>query len=536
MKKILQIVDTYNWAIGTLSKAVVKYNSHYDWHQLEIHPKDLEFGKVDLEKIKSEILWADIVEVQYWRVLSQLLEKMPDVLKDKKIILTHHNEKNLLSYEWTPNVIHIAKTKYSEVVLNEKYPNGKVYYIPNSFDPNIFKYNPEYPPREKAVGYVGRIVPWKGLKDIARACYELGYLLMMMGKRDKDTYFNEIPEEQRNNMDMSFFNCPDDERVNFYKNITVYVGNSGGGREVGTLGFIEAMASGVPVVTTSAGLAADIGDHDVNMLMVDYDDYDGLKESIKTLMEAPALQARLRKSAWETIRGYNDERMALQYRDVFNSIIFDGDLVSVIIPTTPDRQIQTMQILDSLKESNYKNIEAVVIFDGCEMVSPNVQWTLKSSYSYPVKVLSTNLKEGYNLGLARNLGAIEADGRYLMFNDSRLLPDINAIDEFLKVISTRKKGDKVWLFGEKGSEKTTFVENFSMIRRQDFINAGMCSERINAYGGMSQELRSRFGRQGFEFGYVPNAKATQLLKSPQTPQKKDGIIKMKNLLFKMNMQ
>ena len=63
-------------------------------------------------------------------------------------------------------------------------------------------------PKERKVGYVGRIVPWKGLKEIARACKELGYKLQVMGRQDKPAYWNEIVLEGSDKViDYSFFNC-----------------------------------------------------------------------------------------------------------------------------------------------------------------------------------------------------------------------------------------------------------------------------------------------------------------------------------------
>ncbi len=536
MKKIFQIVDTYGWAIDTLAVSVVKACPHFDWRRMAVHPKDLERGKVNIEEIRESILWADVIDMQYWRVCSQLMELIPE-LKTKPIFLTHHNEKNILSYPWTSNIIHVVETAESERILREAYPDATIHLVLNSYDHRKFKYNMEYPPADRAVGYVGRVVPWKGLKDVARACYELGYPLMMMGKIDKPDYFAEIPVEHRQNMDMSFVNCEEQDRPDFYKNITCYVGNSGSGRETGPLGLIEAMGSGVPCVSTSAGIAADIGEHEENMMLVDYDDYDGLKDAISQVMESPTIQQRLRKNAWETVRGLNEERRGMTVRGFFNEFLYKDELVSAVIVATPERQDNVMKILEALKTSTYKTIEAVVVFDQALDPDEVVVRTKEAvrEIPFPVHVLTTNSYGDYMLAKARNLGVIQADGEYILFLDSRMLPEPTAIEEFLKVLREGGKDAKVWVFGEKGGEKKTFVENFSMVRRSNFIRAGMCNERINRWGGMSQELRSRFASQGFAFGYVPYARATQLCKSSMSAEKRDGMIEMKNLLNKLNL-
>ncbi len=537
-KRILQFVDVYGWAIDSLAKTVVKQTEHLEWRRMAVHPKDLEQGKVDLVPIIEAVKWADVIDAEYWRLLSQLLEMVPE-LKVKPVFLTHHNEKNILSHEWTENIMHIATTKYSFNLLKEHYPKAKIFYIPNSYNHEVFHFNVEYPPKEKAVGYVGRVVPWKGLKNLAQACFELKYPLMMMGKMDKPSYFEEIPVEHRNNMDFSFFNCAEEDRPEFFKNITCYVGNSGGGRETGPLGLMEAMASGVPCISTSAGIAADIGVDDENMLLVDYDDLDGLKEAIKRVMETPALQAKLRKGGWETIRNFNDDRRGILHREVLRDFFYPKkELVSVIIPTTPDRIDETHKILEALDKQTHECIESVVVIDQSldpDQVVQDMKLQVKLRYKHAVKVFSTNLYGGYNLAVARNIGVIEAEGKYIMLNDSRLKPEATAVKDLLNAMKGYSDDAKVWVFGEKGGEKSTFVENFSMISRKNLIGGGMFCERITDYGGMSQEVRERFGFQGFDFLYVPVAKAEQMRKGSLSPEKRDGIIKMKNLLYKLGL-
>jgi len=528
MKKILQVVDIFGWAIDELAGSLVQNTPQYEWQRIAVHPKAIERGEVDLDPIRLAVEKADIIDFQYWRTCSQLAEKIPEI-KNKKVILTHHNEKSILSEPWDFVDQHIVCTQKSFDILSEKYNSTKINLIHNSFDPDRFHFNTEYPPKNEkiTVGYVGRIVPWKGLKEVLQACYELGYAVMIMGKEDSREYWNTIPEKHRQIIDWSYFNCEDSDVPEFYKEIDLYVGNSGSGRETGPLGLIEAMASGVPCVTTPSGIANDICEDQENSLVIDFGDYDGLKSQLQNLVESAGLRNSIRNCGWNSIRNYNHENRAYKISKVIDKLMYEDDIVSIILPSTHGRFAEVQVILDSLIDQLYKTFEVIVIFDE---VSPAIDKMLDPTlYPFAVRVLYTG-SEGYNLGMARNMGTIEASGKYLMFCDSRLKPEKDAITQFITRIN---KKDKLWLFGEKGGKKVNFVENFSFIKRSNFIKAGMMNERINGYGGLSQELRDRFTGQGFKLIYTPEAVAEQLMSGRKSTERRDSIIKMKNLLARM---
>jgi len=524
MRNILIIVDSPDWAIAHLAKAIIERNPQLNWKFLPVHPKGLERGEIDLEPIKKDVEWADVIDFQYWRTASQLVEKIPEI-KNKITLVTHQNDKDLFSADWGWCSGIIARTKNAFNKLYDKY-GSKVKLITIGIDIENFPYWGKDPVKP-TVGYVGRIVPWKGLKEVARACYELNYPLLVLGKLDKPTYLAEIPEEHQANMDFSYFDCPDDERLNAYKQMTIYVGNSIDGRESGTMPYMEAMAVGVPVVTTPSGIAMDVGRHEENNLIVPFENYDVLKLAIKKLMEDKELRETLRSEAWRTASRLNWDRMALEYAKVYNQLTWgDTDQVSVIIPTTYDRLENTQKIVEAVNNSTYQNCEILVVWDEEEQIPQTLTSTM------PVGQFWASGK-GYNLAQARNIGIINATGKYLLFCDSRMKPDKETISIFVNEI---KDTEKVWLFGKKGGDKITFVENFSFIKRQDIINAGMFLERITEYGGLSQELRARFSKQGFTFTYVSDALAEQLHKTSLTPERRMSIVRSKNLLWRIGLQ
>ena len=114
-------------------------------------------------------------------------------------------------------------------------------------------------------------------------------------------------------------------------------------------------------------------------------------------------------------------------------------------------------------------------------------------------------------------------------------PANEAIETFVKESRfPAKEKIKYWLFGNKNrSNKESFVENFSFINRDQFIKAGMMSERIDEYGGISQELRERFNAQGFSLMFVQNAHADEISSAKRNPERRNSIIRMKNLLNKL---
>lgn len=538
-KKILQLIDVHGWAIDRLASAIVRHNPQFDWKVMYSHPRDLDANKIDLQPFADAIEWCDAIDIQYWRLFPLLKERLPQIL-NKPIILTHHNEENLLHCDWTGVTTLVAKTRHSEKVLYEAgYKN--VAFIPNSYDPEMFKWNPDYPLQEKSIGYVGRVVDWKGLKGVARAAKELGVPLRVMGKGNDQPYYNSIPEADRDNIDWSFFEMPDDGIWEFYQNISVYVCNADPFHEVGPLPLIEAMGSGVPCVSTPCGIAKDIAKPRENMMIVPFGDYECLRDSIKEVLDSPALANGLRQKGWQTIRSFTDASMARSYAEAFYKLL-QGDtekLVSVIIPATYERAKQVKEILNALAGQDYKNIEAIICWD--EVEKNDIASELQESITWPFPLREVyTIKDGYNLAMARNLGVIEACGEYLLLCDSRFKPEKESIGQFVKRFNDFKEEDRVWFFGNKivkgiPADKGTFVENWSMFRRQHLINAGMFAEWMNVYGGMSQELRSRFLAQGFELVYCPEIYADEILSSSsRSVERRDQMIKAKEMLRKVN--
>lgn len=116
-----------------------------------------------------------------------------------------------------------------------------------------------------------------------------------------------------------WFDRPDD-LVQCYHAIDTYLITSR--EEGGPAALGESMASGVPVVSTRMGLAADVMVHGTNGWLADVEDADGLAKGVLTLIERPHLRLQYATAALETIRPLDYRVIARRYHDEVYQLAF----------------------------------------------------------------------------------------------------------------------------------------------------------------------------------------------------------------------
>lgn len=529
--KILQVVDS-PWAIGKLAQAIKNNNQHHRIEILTIHPKEYRANVEHYNQLFEEKILAfkpQIIHFHYWDTAKHLSE-LP-CTKGIKKILTHHNQKNLLSHKWNGIDVLVVHTQKAKRILEEAgYQSVEV--IQHGIDIERFKFQEKYDADNRTLGYTGRVVPWKGLLDILKVAKNLNTEVVMMGKIDRAEYWKKCQEFEAQ-MDIRF-GVPDEKQPEIYHEMAVYIGNSSDNIEEGTLGFLEAMACGIPVITTPSGEAADIIKHGENGLLIEFEDSQSLQTMIERFLSfKPEEKEELRQKAWDTVRKMSQEVMARKYEKLYYSLAYDYDLVSVIIPTC--KRVGTISnVLDAYAQQSYQPLELIVVIDEPYEEAGEYYDTLyawKEKNDIPLKTEITGYG-GYGLAMARNIGILKARGNYIIFNDDRFIPDENAVQTFVKNISGRKELVAVW--GDKGSGKRDFIENFFIIRRRHIIQAGMFNERFNEYGAQSQEIRERLKSQGFDLVYESRATAKPQFGSHNRTKKRYELFRSKRTLWLMN--
>lgn len=515
---ILIVVDKYGTAIDRLAQSVKTHNPHFNIQVLSLHPKRPD--ALEILKIKEALTWCDLLDVHYWKSGEKIRELFPTEFKEKKKIVCHFNPYDLDKLPF--NEI------YDEIVVGNKQQHEAMpyaRYIPYAIDLDKFTFDTFYTDRKIVNMVVGRIEGKKGVLQVAKACKELGYTLELVGRISKPEYFNEVMKYTP----QFYENVPDDELVNYYKRAAIHVCNSVDGFETGTLPILEAMACGVPVVTRSIGHVPELFDGK-NMVVRKgkEEDVEDLKAVLKETMENRDVLLRLRENGFQTVKNRNDKKMARQFSQLYYKVLGEKHpLVSVIIPTK-DRVDSIVDVLAGIFSQDYPSIE-VVLVDSSQNYKSLEELTkiLKTQYKTPIKYIHFS-SDTYSLAEARNRGIIESEGEILVFCDDRLQMESDAIKQF--ALSVKQH---CWIWGIKDDFMKAFVENFSAVRREDIIQAGMFNERINVYGGMSQEVRTRFTKQGFVFEINMNAKAKSIRRSPDKEKKRREIIDAKLLLYKL---
>jgi len=517
VKNILIVCDKENSAIWRMAKGVEANLPHLSIRVIAVHPKRPDPDQ--LNAYLDGVQWADVCDYQYWKTALMLLEKYPN---NKPKILQHHNPYNLHESDWK---------QFDKVVVNNKTMQNDLkgsVLIGNAIDLNVFKYQREYPEDSKTIIMVAaRIESKKGILEVAQVCKDLGYKLLLVGSISDPDYFNKVMTTGVVDFREKI---SDGELVKCYHQSALHICNSVDDFESGTNPILEAMATGVPVITRRVGHVPDLF-NGFNMVVRkgQLDDISDLKTEIINLMNDLPRRKDMRENAWKTAKTRGNWRRAIEYEKLYWKVFAPfKELVSIIIPTFNRKELLA-KVLEGCLLQDWEAREIIICDDGSWDGTREMVMLLNSQSKIPIKYINTGLKDKYGLAQARNQGIIEAGGNILVFLDDRYYPEPRLISEFLQ-----KLKPKVWLYGNKGKKKD-FVENVSCCYREDIIKAGMFNSSVQLYGFQTQELKSRFKSQGWKFEYVENAKVKTLSTTKSKYTKKEEIRVSKDLLWKLGL-
>lgn len=538
MLKVVCVVDKVDTALDRLAKGVAPYHDNLKYVVCDVHPKRPDHEQ--LQRFEEAAKDADIIDYQYFRSATMLREKYP-WLKDKKSILTQNNPYSYKEDKWEWADINVGNNKgIVQGLKDQGSPN--VHYVPITVNPHFWTFKRDWEPKKSVIMVANRIESKKGILPVAIAAADAGLHFILVGAISDRDYFYSVMQTG----DVEFHERISDEDLrSLYHRSTIHVCNSVDNFESGTMPILEAMQCGIPVLTRRVGHVPDLYNGD-NLTIYEGDPEDtvslrkaleGMLEDVRVVKDgadnegrviSPKLDAQ-RNSAWNTAKNFNFERRAYEYQKLYRKLMSDATSVSVVVPVY-DKQEVIRASLNAVAGQDYSNIELVVVSDNedSDGYHKNLVMDFARTVSFPVRYIHSGQND-YGLARARNLGIIESTGEVLVFCDQRQIMEPTAISEFVKNLVP-----KTWVYGDKGGKKD-FVENFSAVFRHELIVAGMFCERMDGYGGLSQETRSRTRMQGFRHVFVESAKAKPMGASKRKHTERQEIIRMKNRLAKMGL-
>lgn len=549
MLKVVCVVDKELTALDRLSQGVKKYHTNLNYKVLAVHPKRPD--QKQLTDFEREAIDADIIDWQYFRT-AELLRGMYPWLKDKKQILTHNNPYSIEEQDWNGYDYNVGNNQYITKRLGE-ITEKPITHIPITVDTDFWKFNSDWRfgdltdhagkyqkqgnnGKPTVIMVANRIEGKKGILPVAIAAAELGMKFILVGAISNMDYMNAIMATGN----VEFHEqCSDEELRELYYKSTIHVCNSEENFESGTMPVLEAMLTGVPVLTRLVGHVPELNNGE-NMVIHEGEPEDvlGLQDRLLEMVSDKKKLTEMRDKAWQTAKARSFERRAYMYQKLYREVMYpDQRSVSVVVPVYDKPEI-IRKCLNAIAEQTHKNIEIIVCDDSLQGESLTLVMDFAQYVNIPVRYMNTSevvvgdieYVKDYGLARGRNEATIAATGEIIVYCDQRMIMEPNAVEEFLKYLAP-----KVWLYGSKGAKKE-FIENFSCIRREDVINFGLFNERMHAYGGLSQETRNRFKNQGNRTQYVESAKAIPTGKSSNRNRKRQDIIKMKNRLWQMGLE
>jgi glycosyltransferase involved in cell wall biosynthesis len=184
------------------------------------------------------------------------------------------------------------------------------------------------PSGDKIVVYTGRLVSYKGLplllrvwQDISAKHHDVRLLLVGSGGLDIHNCEAELKAYVgANGLEGSVRFTGSVDNVHEYlqaSDIFVFPTE----REAFGISLIEAMACGLPVISTSVGGVKDILQHRRNGLVVEPGDSRPLYDALDALMTDSALSTRLAQSAWRTVQErYSDPTVIPKYVELLRDV------------------------------------------------------------------------------------------------------------------------------------------------------------------------------------------------------------------------
>ncbi len=357
-----------------------------------------------------------------------------------------HNDVDI--YRSPEYIRHLVKNGVQFIAISEYIKNqllkyektAVVHILYNGVDLTKYKRIPK-PNNEKITFlYAGRIIPGKGVKELANAfsCF-IGNLsddekekfeLNIVGFSGTDiSYEQSIKKLAKANKQMHLYDkVPQSEIVSWYAKSDVVAMPTADEEPFGLVA-LESLAMGKPLITTNSGAIPEVvGD---SALIVDKNHafVDNLTSAIKKLAYDKEMRNQLSLRAYSRARDIKEYDLSSYYNRFYT--ILAGrkkrGKISVIVPIYNVADY-LKECLESLIKQSYSDIEILLINDG----STDNSLEICNKFAEADDRIEIISQANQGLSAARNTGLEAATGDYIFFCDSDDHIQTNALEVMLE--------------------------------------------------------------------------------------------------------
>ena len=327
--------------------------SHFDiWHIHMAHPAGV--GTVSMLKTMKipSILSSyggdiqTLPEIGYGNRLDAQIEKdlvhaLP--MLDRVVAISSGMRTEFLNLRVSSEKIHNIPTgvnvsRIAELLVNRESVRAKM----------------RWPSKKKILLTVGRNHPVKGYRYIPPIIQQLAKvrqdflwvlaadnsepILEMAKQMGIESFLQIVLQNQKNTFPDQPFMRPTNELIEIYKTADILVFPSL--LEGMPLVLIEAMAAGLPIVTTDAPGCRDAVEAEVSGLISSVGDVLGMTKNILRLMDDTGLRSQLVKNAKEQVVQFDLKNVARQYHELYEELLSTSMVTPYSHLTSPTRREQ----------------------------------------------------------------------------------------------------------------------------------------------------------------------------------------------------
>ena len=271
------------------------------------------------KRIKNYIYKSDIIILHNAKLLKPLRSHFPK----KKIILFFHTDKNsqIKSFKYADKVLAVNKTMTNYI---NRWYSDKAIYLPNCLNYNYEKKNyikSKRSPKNKSskkivVGAMGRLVKKKGFDFLIETFLEIPEIELLLAGSGKE--YKSLKKKALENKNIKLPGWISDKE-SFFKKIDIFCNCSV--KEPFGLVLIEAMARGVPVISTNCNGPLDIIKDYTNGLIIERNNKLELKNAIYKLKNDTRLRKKLAINGQKTFfKNFTLEKYKNNIKKIFINI------------------------------------------------------------------------------------------------------------------------------------------------------------------------------------------------------------------------